>query len=139
MGAELDLEEGGVGAVKRKLSQNRGETLVEVLAAVLVASLSIALLFGGIMASSSLERTVQTEDETFFQDLSAAERQGSGDAIKDDRGSEKSIKVTVSRAGGSPSKESPSEGSQSKPDVTLTATVYGGKAVRSYAKKAGGT
>lgn len=101
----------------KKLNQDRGETLVEVLAAVLVASLSIALLFGGIMASSSIDRTVRTSDETFYTDLSAAERQGSGD---------KKETMTVIVANGSAGAE-------------LDVNVYG-ETVRSYAKvKVGGS
>ena len=97
--------------MKKKLSQNRGETLVEVLAAVLIASLAITLLFGGIMASVNLNRSAKTSDETFYADLSAAERQ----ADEDKTGS--SIKVTVNGK-----------------ITDLTVTVYGGEAVRSYAK-----
>ena len=38
--------------MRRKLRSSRGETLIEVLCATLVAVLSIALLFGGITASA---------------------------------------------------------------------------------------
>lgn len=100
--------------MKKKLSQNRGETLVEVLAAVLIASLAITLLFGGIMASVNLNRSAKTSDETFYADLSAAERQ------TDDEDKVSSIIVTV--------KDSDGNGPE------LTVTVYGGEAVRSYAK-----
>lgn len=98
----------------KKLNQDRGETLVEVLAAVLVASLSIALLFGGIMASSSIGRSARTSDKTFYADLSAAERQGSSD---------KKGEMAVTVANGI---------AEAKLDVN----VYG-EAVRSYAKEGG--
>lgn len=98
----------------KKLNQDRGETLVEVLAAVLVASLSIALLFGGIMASSSIDRSARTSDETFYADLSAAERQGSSD---------KTETMTVAVTNGNAKAE-------------LNVDVYG-KSVRSYAKEGG--
>ena len=43
--------------MRRKLRSSRGETLIEVLCATLVAVLSIALLFGGITASASLRNS----------------------------------------------------------------------------------
>jgi len=98
----------------KKLSQDRGETLVEVLAAVLVASLSIALLFGGVMASSSIDRSARTSDETFYADLSAAERQ-------EDSESKETMIVAVTNGSAK---------------AKLNVDVYG-EAVRSYAKEDG--
>lgn len=57
----------------RKLRSQRGETLVEVLASVLVASLSVALLMGSVAASANLGKLADNMDEEFYQTLSAAE------------------------------------------------------------------
>ena len=45
-----------------KLKDQRGETLTEVLAAVLVSAISVALLFGGVMASASVENQARKWD-----------------------------------------------------------------------------
>lgn len=113
MAAELDREEGGGGAVREKLSQSRGETLVEVLAAVLIAALSIALLFGGIMASSTIGRSARSSDKLFYEALSGAESQ---------KGAGTDLTVTISRE--SASKE-------------LDVKRYGGEGAYSYAKEGG--
>lgn len=60
----------------RKLKKdNRGETLIEVLASVLIAALSVALLFTCVMASSRIERDVESADEKHYSALSAADAQ----------------------------------------------------------------
>ena len=112
MAAELDCKEGGGGAVKGKLSQSRGETLVEVLASVVIATLSIALLFGGIMASSTIDRSARISDKSFYQGLSGAEeaKPGTGEDWK----------ATVSRE--SASRE-------------LDVKRYGGEGAYSYARE----
>ncbi len=64
--------------MRDKLRDDRGETLVEVLAAILVCTLSISLLFGAIMTSSSIDSRTQELDEQYYQDLTRAERQRAG-------------------------------------------------------------
>lgn len=59
----------------KKLRNNRGETLVEVLASILIASLSVALLFGCVMASSNMDREARELDEKHYNALTAAEGQ----------------------------------------------------------------
>lgn len=102
--------------MRKKLSQSRGETLVEVLAAVLIAALSVALLFGGIMASSTIGRSAQTSDKSFYETLSAAESQKEGGT---------DLTVTVSR--------------ESAPSASKNLDVkrYGGTGACSYAKEGG--
>lgn len=63
--------------MKQKLRSCRGETLVEVLASVLIAALSVALLFGSVMASARLDDTARRQDSAYYQALSAAETQSS--------------------------------------------------------------
>lgn len=59
--------------LKTKLRSQRGETLVEVLAAILIASLSVAMLLGGVVVSANLSRQADTTDEYFYETLTAAE------------------------------------------------------------------
>ena len=61
--------------MKKTLRNNRGETLIEVLASILVATLSVALLFTCVMASSQMERSVQKKDAAHYDALTAAEAQ----------------------------------------------------------------
>ena len=50
---------------KAKLRSNQGETLVELLASVLIATLSVALLIGCVTASFQLGRQADQSD-TYF-------------------------------------------------------------------------
>ena len=59
----------------KKLQENRGEMLVEVLASILIASLSVALLFSCVTASSKMDGSAQNVDESHYAALSAAEGQ----------------------------------------------------------------
>lgn len=59
----------------KKLRDSRGETLVEVLASILIASLSVALLFGCVMASTNMDRDAQKLDKEHYEALTAAEAQ----------------------------------------------------------------
>lgn len=61
--------------MKRKWKDSRGETLVEVMASILIGALSSALLFGAVMASISIDRTARAADEIFSTSLKAAEKQ----------------------------------------------------------------
>lgn len=57
----------------KKLRNNRGETLVEVMASIVIAALSVALLFSCAMASSNMDRNARDVDGKYYQALSAAE------------------------------------------------------------------
>lgn len=59
----------------KKLRDDRGETLVEVLASILIASVSVALLFGCVMASSGMDRRARELDGKHYEALTAAEKQ----------------------------------------------------------------
>lgn len=58
-----------------KLKSQRGETLVEIMASVLVAALSVALLFSCVMAASQINSTARESDEKYYATLTAAEKQ----------------------------------------------------------------
>ena len=61
--------------MREKLQSARGETLVEVLAAILICALSVALLFSAVMASARMDRMAQEAGIRYYQDLTRAERQ----------------------------------------------------------------
>lgn len=62
-----------MNALRAKLSARRGETIAEVLAAILVAGLAVALLVGMISAASRLNASARRADEALYQELAAAE------------------------------------------------------------------
>ena len=45
--------------LRKKLNSTRGETLIETLAAILVAALSVALLVGAVTVSGQINRQAQ--------------------------------------------------------------------------------
>lgn len=61
--------------VRKLVDDNRGETLIEVLAAVLITTLSVALLFTCIMASARMDDAAQELDAEHYKALSEAEAQ----------------------------------------------------------------
>jgi len=70
----------------KKLNSRRGETLVEVLAAILLCTISVALLVSGVMASVQINRKARQSDRGFYEALSAAEQKngtpvGSGSVL----------------------------------------------------------
>ena len=100
--------------MKRKWKDNRGETLVEVLAAVLIGALSVALLFTAVMASVNMDRSAQKTDEDFNTVLNDAENQSAPAAT----GVPDGAKVTVQGNGAT---------------ATPSVNFYGGDGVWSYA------
>lgn len=60
-------------SIKAKLHSQKGETLVELLASILVATLSIGLLLGGVAVSAAIDRQAQNMDKTFYEALTKAE------------------------------------------------------------------
>lgn len=55
----------------KKLRSDRGESLIEVLASILIAALSVALLFSSVITSSKIDKGKET-DEKHYQALTAA-------------------------------------------------------------------
>lgn len=87
----------------QKLRDSGGETLVEVMASIVIGALSVALLFSCVMASSRMDSAAADMDKEHYAGLSAAEGQtGPGVdtgsvVIGNDNiaGADKSIDVTV--------------------------------------------
>lgn len=59
--------------VGRRLNDNRGETLVELLASILIAALSVAVLFTCCTAAVEMGKETRAADEAYYEHLSAAE------------------------------------------------------------------
>ena len=65
--------------VRKKLKQQKGETLVETLAALLIATLSVMVLTSAITVSARINAQNKSADEQFADDLKIAESySGSG-------------------------------------------------------------
>ena len=92
-------------ALAKKLHSRRGESLVEVLAAVLICALSVLLLASASVAAGNINHTASDHDEIYYQALNAAEARNEGPVA--------STTLTVSAAGAS--------------DVKVTVNLYGNK------------
>ncbi len=113
MGVKLDQKRWEV--MKRKLKNSAGETVIEVLASVLIAALSVALLCSAVMASGRLDQKAQETDDIFYEDLNKAQEQT--ETVTDSN-------VTIKNEGGT--------------SAGIPVRFYGG-AVLSYTKKESGS
>lgn len=112
--------------MRHKLKSSRGETLVEVLASILICTLSIALLVGAVMASSRMDLQAREADEEYYAALTKAERQDKApDGTPDSFTPDPVLAVTVRNITGS------------TPD-SLTTSFYGTDRLFSYAAGTGG-
>lgn len=59
--------------MKQKLIQNKGETLIEALVAVLIAFLSMAMLCASMLSASKINEKTKKADDKFKGDLFQAE------------------------------------------------------------------
>ncbi len=107
--------------MRQKLADARGETLVEVLASILIGALSVAMLFSAAMASGSMDRTAGEADEVFNTSLNAAEEQ------KAPTEGEVTVKYTPPPGSTDPAPPDP------PPPVRVN--FYGGPGALSYALK----
>nr|WP_325212806.1 hypothetical protein [uncultured Oscillibacter sp.] len=113
--------------MREKLRDARGETLVEVLASVLICALSITLLFGAVMASGNIDLMAQKADEEYYGALSKAERQDPDNPAEDVSGIAVQVEETTPL---DPGEAAP----PFKPDpLRLDCTFYGTKRLFSYA------
>ena len=97
--------------LRKKLNSTRGETLIETLAAILVAALSVALLVGAVTVSGQINRQAQVSDENFYE-LTAAEAQTPPD--------DAAFQVTIREEG--------------KRDAHIGARLYGGDDLYAYGR-----
>ena len=101
----------------KKLRGRRGETLVETLAAILVAVLSVGLLMGGVAAATRINRQAQRADEDFYSQLTAAEAQT--EPLEDGQ----TFSVVIAEEG--------------RVDVAVPARLYGGEDLYAYGRAPG--
>lgn len=59
----------------KKLHNNRGETLIEVLVSILIAALSITLMFACVMVSTRMDERARALDDAHYSALSEADAQ----------------------------------------------------------------
>ena len=102
-------------AIANKLRSQRGESLVEVLAAVLICTLSVLLLAYASMAAGNINQAASEQDETYYKALNAAEAR---DTVAG------STTLTVSASG---------TGAAGAGVVTVPVSLYGGEGVYSFA------
>lgn len=113
----------------KKLHGSRGETLIEVLASILIASLSVALMFGCVMVSTRMDERARDVDIQHYDGLSAADAQpapAAGTALPPER-------VTISRIADPDNDDTPLA-SQSV-DVELYGTKAGDMFSYSYKRE----
>lgn len=108
-----------MNAMKNKLKSQKGETLVELLAAILISALSVALLMSGVAASIQMIRKSDETDDRFYQALSAAENRET--PVAEGVASDAQVKVT-----------------ESSGEVSLQVQVYGTEELYSYGLEATG-
>lgn len=112
----------------RMWKNNRGETLVEVLASILICTLSVTLLFSAVMASVRMDKNAEAADEVFLEGLNKAERQKPANpSDPSDPGDEVTgAAVTVRYIDKSVDPPAIIK------DKTIAVTFYGGKGALSY-------
>lgn len=103
--------------MEKKWSDERGETLVEVMASILIMTLAVLLLFSAVMTSIRINKSAQDLDKKFYVALNAAEEQKQGTEVTDN---------TIVPAG---SKVKVGQGT----DLTeIAVNFYGGEGALSY-------
>ena len=65
--------------MREKWRDERGETLVEVTASILIMTLAVLMLFSAVMVSVRINRSARELDEAFYSVLNRAERQEASD------------------------------------------------------------
>lgn len=110
--------------MRRKWNDSRGETLVEILCALLIGTLAVALLCSLAMASVSMDRSARKADKDFGESLSKAEEQKDGGKI-DPALLPADSKVTVAYTPPGPASPTIEE--------KISVQYYGGEGAVSYA------
>lgn len=105
--------------IRKVFRNNRGETLIEVMASILIASVSTALLFSCVMASSRIDMDAGDVDIRHYNALTAAETHGSAPPSPDP--------VTVT-----PYIEITNDEITPPAPVTIEVEIYGGEDMYSY-------
>lgn len=114
--------------MREKLNNARGETLVEVLACVLICALSITLLVGAVTVSANIDGRAQKTDGEYYAALSRAEAQNEAEHLETLFGRDVSsgLKITVENLGTDPNRRG------------VTVYFYGSEKLFSFAPIPGG-
>lgn len=116
-----------------KLYNERGETLIEVLASIVIGTLSLALMFGCIMAATDMDKTAKVKDGEHYLALTAADAQEAAPAPYP----EPTPGIVIIKSVNPEDIVNPEE--TPEPDgVDLPIMIYGGEGVRSYFRSTGG-
>ena len=107
--------------IQNKLRSRRGESLAEVLVAMLIIALSVLLLAAMVSAAGAINMRTRARDEQFYKELSTAETFGD---YLGTQGVTNKIKIQELRTDGT-------DGIQ----MDLTVTAHGGDALLSYSAK----
>lgn len=105
-----------MNSTKAKLHSQQGETLVELLAAILIATLSVSLLLSGIAVSSNINQKAEKADESFYDALTAAENRTH--LVNDEIASNPSVRIR-----------------ENGRTVDIPVQVYGNEGLYTYALK----
>lgn len=109
----------------KKIHNDRGETLVEVLASIVIGSLSIALMFGCIMVSANMDKDAKALDIKHYAGLTAADARLETEDDDSDAAVYKPTfgNVTISR-----------EDLTEDLSMDLSIKIYGGEGMASYSR-----
>lgn len=103
-------------SIIHKFSDSKGETIAETLAAVVIASISVSLLFGAIMYSGNIAKATEDKDEKFYLNANLARTQSQ---VYDSGTLGYSSSISISNASETVS-------------VDLPVNFYGGDGILSY-------
>lgn len=84
--------------MRRKLRSKKGESLVEVMAAILIVALSVTMLYTLLMSASAMNKRARTLSEQYQQELNTAEERANPTSGTVTVGTE-SVDVTFYAAG----------------------------------------
>lgn len=66
--------------IQQKIKDPKGETLVELLVAILISALSVAMLVAGISVSSKMNASTKIRDEKFYEEINLVEQKQASDS-----------------------------------------------------------
>lgn len=113
----------------KKIHNVRGETLIEILASIVIGSLSLALMFGCIMASTDMDKKAKALDKQHYANLTAADaREDAPTDAPVTTPTPRPGEVTITR------KPLPDEVTTPSPAV-LNITIYGENQMSSYRRE----
>lgn len=118
-----EMEERGDTVVREKWRDERGETLIEAVASILIMTLSVLLLFSAVIVSVRINGKAKELDQAFYSVWNAAEEQ-SAEALPG-----------IVPAGSTVEVKQISPAPTSAASVKVRVSFYGGEGVLSYLYK----